>query len=67
MSYGVFVVFVGVNLYSVDYTILEFSQESGYLSLTHSARERLNISTRYLYISKSLDFVHSVSVLFCKV
>jgi hypothetical protein len=39
-----------LKLYSVDYTILEFSQEPGYLSLSHSAREHLNITTKHLYI-----------------
>ncbi|CAI8025541.1 Membralin [Geodia barretti] len=39
-----------LKLYSVDYTILEFSQEPGYLSLSHSARAHLNITTRHLYI-----------------
>jgi hypothetical protein len=40
-----------LKLYCIDYTILEFSRQPGYLSLTQSARSHLNISTRRLYIS----------------
>lgn len=36
----------------MDYTILEFSQEPGYLSLTSHARSRLNISVVKMYIGK---------------
>ena len=35
-----------------DYTILEFAQEPGYLSLTHSSREKLNITVMRVYIGR---------------
>lgn len=38
----------------LDYMILEFSQEPGFLSLSSSARSRLNISTVKIYIGKKL-------------
>ena len=36
----------------LDYLILEFSQEPGYLSLSSSARSRLNISIVKVYLGK---------------
>ena len=35
-----------------DYTILEFAQEPGYLSLTHSSRTKLNITVMKVYIGR---------------
>ena len=37
----------------MDYVILEFSQEPGYLSLSHQSRSKLNISVVKVYIGKS--------------
>ncbi len=44
---------VALRLLTFEYTILEFSQESGYLSLSPAARSRLNISVVKVYIGES--------------
>ncbi len=46
--------FVELQLLAMDYTIFEFTQESGYLSLSRSARVRLGIPVHKLYIGKPL-------------
>lgn len=38
----------------LDYTLLEFSQEPGYISLTDSSRSKLNISVMKIYVGKKL-------------
>ena len=56
-----------LKFYCIDYTILEFSRQPGYLSLTQSTRSHLNISTKKLYIGMymyvSCMYGHSLSVL----
>ena len=47
---------------SMDYTLLEFSQEAGYLSLSHYSRAKLKIPVEKLYIGKSLSLSLSLSL-----
>ena len=44
--------YLALKRLAFDYTILEFAQEPGYLSLTHSSRTKLNITVVKVYIGR---------------
>ncbi len=44
------VIIIGLQFLALDYTVFEFSQEPGFLSITDSARAKLNISVVRLYV-----------------
>jgi len=44
--------YVELQVLTVDYTIFEFSQESGYLSLSKSMRYKLGIPVQTLYVGE---------------
>lgn len=49
---------LGLQMASLDYTLLEFTQEAGYLSLSPYSRAKLKIPVEKVYIGKS----HTLSI-----
>ena len=46
---------IGLKLLCFDYSILEFAQEPGYLSLTQSSRAKLNVTVKKLFVGKNME------------